>query len=188
MAQKAKATSFPTRIVALVGYFILYIMWLQAIALVAISVLQYAVFNHIGTTEVSEQPNGAIGSTMASYLVPLHDIKPAPEPSWTVDAGLWVLLVLVGALAIIYIGKTGAGLMRVVLHLLKVKITIESLFAAKFIAIGFAFMLVAGSTLLLPAVKYIMPLNIVLATACYLLFAAQFFAVRRRKIAIKDIL
>lgn len=187
MAQKAKA-SFPIRTIALVGYFILYVLWLQAIALVAITVLQYAIFNHIGATEVPDRHNGAIGSTMASYMVPLHEAKQVPEPSWAIDAGLWVLLVIVGVLAIIYIGKTGAGLIRLVLRLLKVKLTIRSLFTAKFIAIGFAFIIVAGSTLLLPAVKYIVPLNIVLATVCYILFAAQFFAIRRRKIAIKDIL
>lgn len=189
MTKKAKASlRLPTRTVGLVGYFILYVLWLQAIALVAITILQYGVFNHIGTTGAPEPHGGAIGSAIATYTVPLYEAKPTAEPSWIIDAGLWVLLVAIGVLAIIYIGKMGANLLRHLLRVFKVKISLGSVFAAKFIGIGIAFTLITSSALLIPAVGYILPLNIALTVACYILFAAQLWLTKHQKVTAKDIL
>lgn len=159
---------------------------LQVFAVVVVTILQYAIFDHI-VIEKSSMAGDVTGVTLAPYTSAVEAAKPT-EPNMVFIVGLWVaLMVIVGFLAY-YASKATANIVRALVVRYFGKATIEKLLVAKMVTPVVSFSIIAVSSLLLPAIAYIIPLNAILLALCLLCFGMQHVLVRCYKIPVKRVL
>jgi hypothetical protein len=173
-----------SRNLARVGYLFLLTLWLLALSLAIIAAVNYTLLNGIdddGTTAV----NG-ISSTL-TYYAPSASADTS-EPNTVTTVALLVALAINVILLSLFVGKHFSAFVKKVLHKFHGKPTIGSLFAAKFISTGVAFIIVASLAIVLPFVYDLLPTITVFALISVVSFGLQLHFVKKYKIKIDKVL
>lgn len=169
------------------GYATLGLLWLQALSLLVIAVLQYGVFNHISTDQNHDTTATiSLESLFASYTQPLHEARPQ-EPNTVLTVFLWTALTVIIVLISVYITKILSAIVHAITKKLYGKVTLHRLLIIKLLSACTAFFAVAGSALILPAIEDIMPLNILIVAVCLMTFIAQHTLAKHTKTPAKNI-
>lgn len=166
------------------GYLLLAVCFLQVLALFSVTILQYTIFNH--TTIEKLSASDAVGAALAPYTGAVEAAKPT-EPNLVLIAGLWVALVVIAGILAYYTSRATANIVRMLLVRYFEKVTAKKLFVAKMVIPTVSFGIIALSSLLLPAITYIVPLNAILLVLCLLCFSVQHILVGHYKIPVRKV-
>lgn len=173
---------------ARIGYLFSTILTLQALSLTTIAFLQYGILNHV-PVESTPNSKGVLNETLSYYTAPLGQLKPKLSGSnILLNVLLWITFATVLTLISIYIAKISSTIAHAATRQIYGKATTQKLFIIKTLGIGIAFMLIAAMALLLPAVEYILPLNIALTLMGFVAFGLQHHFARQQKTPVKHVL
>lgn len=170
---------------AMVGYLSLATLLLQALSLIIIAILQYAVLNHIAIEKSSE--NISSSAIPYYYAIPFHQFKPE-TPNTLLTLVLWIALVITLAFIAAYVSRLLSAAMRRISRSLYHKINLQTLLTTKILIAGVAIGVISFVALLLPAVEYILPFNISLLAVCTVSFGLQHLLIKRYKVSFKKVL
>lgn len=169
-----------------IGSILIGLLWLQALSLFTMTLLQLTIFNTKPTTK-TEYP---IEDALSSYLTALTITRP-DEPNLLVNIitiVLWILLIAVATILAIYAAKIASSIIKNITLNFYGRITLYTLLITKIVLILVAFATIAFSALILPAVEYILLLNLIFAGVSIAAFLLQHWLAKRHKTPIKQLL
>lgn len=190
MPHKKQHTSRTINALATIGYAALFLIVIQALAVVVIAIAQYAIVNNIDYTSRNSNSSGLVSTifTFANNSTP--ESADSARPSVLATSAAWVALVAIGTILVVYMGRMAQKLVRTVATRFgrKGKATALLLFVTQLTLLATALGIVCISSLLLPAVAFIVPLNIALFVVGFDCFLVQYVAGRYWKYSTNNVL
>lgn len=164
------------------GYALIAVLWLQALSIAVIAALQYTLFN--GT---SKNLSFTIEDVLSLYLSTTTAAKP-DNSNLFVTIVLWILLIGIVVILAVFVAKVASSIVKSLAQRLYGKVTSYNLLMTKIVSILLAIMIISFSALLLPAVEYILPLNLIFAGVGVVAFLLQHWLAKRHKTPVKQLL
>ena len=168
---------------AYIAYLLAALLWLQSLSLITMTLLQSTVFNN----DPSKQTGFPIEEALSSYFTALPTIK-STESSVAITVMLWITLIVVVVILAVYVAMIASSITKKLTQILYERITPYNLLITKVVGTLTAFAVIAFSALVLPAVEYILPLNLAFAGISIVAFLLQHWLAKRHKTPVKQLL
>lgn len=164
-----------------IGYTVLLVLWLLVVSLVVTQLIAAVIYS--GTPHVGGQLGVYDQLDYGSYTPDAPQDLPVAA-----KIGLGAVALAIFAILTHFTGTHSSNVLRKILRRLSIKQTHGSMFAAKFIALGGGFVALSAIGLIFPDVAVLQPVMTVVTVVGAVSFGLQLALVRRRKLAVKNVL
>lgn len=171
------------------GHALLVLGILQAISAIVVVFLQYLIINHISNTPQERiAENDIASSILRPFLRPTTRSLEASEPNILFVIAAWVALISATVFLLAHTSRLSSKLLRFMVAKYWGRVTAKKLLITKLVTLLLSLVVIVTSSLLIPAITYIIPLNIALTAIGAICFIAQHAMYKHNKTPVKHML
>lgn len=168
----------------LLGYSLFTLCIIQSVSLVTVVFLQFTITNNIDPAEENPKPDLIDVLSTPPTTHTTHEIA-SPAPDTLLATVIWMVPTVIALFLIIRTAKLSAKLVHFIVKKYWGRIMAKRLLTAKLGALAVSLAIIMLSSLLIPAVRLIVPLNIAFAAIGAICFIAQHAIYRHRRTPVK---
>lgn len=162
-------------------------MIFQAIASIAITLLQFTLVNSLADNSNNGHTIDLSSDTLR-ILLPTTSNFESQEPSILLTVLAWATLITASLLLLIHTARLSSKLLRYTVTKYWGRVTAKKLFVAKMSVLVLSLAIIMASSLLIPAILIIVPLNIAFTAIGAICFIAQHAIYRHNKTPVRQMI